>query len=158
MRVIGTLLKDLYTGHFYIAEANNYSDINHICTRHFIEGPCTWILHGKSIFYWNEIYLESRGNFTNNHGFSYSQLWELWSVANATKENMMMYLWVPGSIISKYVGSVFKICTCDSSSGNWNMHCTPIHFRYILSAQIKKSWHNSSNSQFSSGFPSEMDL
>jgi len=98
-------VKDLYTGHFHIAEANNCSDINQNCTGHFVEGPCTWISHGESIFYWNGIHLESRGNVTNNHGYSYSQILDIWSAANATKENVMTYLWVPESVFSKYVGT-----------------------------------------------------
>ena len=105
LRVINSLLKDLYTGHFHIDEANNCSDINRNCTGHFVEGPCTWINYGESIFYWNGIHLESRGKVTNNYGYSYSQILDIWSAANATKENVMVYLWVPESVISKYVGT-----------------------------------------------------
>ena len=75
----------LYTGHFRSTFQNNCT-INPNCTGHFADYPCGWGSYSRAQAFHNNIALEPGGG---KDLYSYSQLIEMWSAANATESNLV---------------------------------------------------------------------
>jgi hypothetical protein len=90
-----------YTGHFRATLENNCTAFPDTCVGHFIAPSCKWSTHVDAQLYWNYINLLPTGPLLNG-GYEYSSLPEIWRAANATKSNVMMWWWSPGTLNEEF--------------------------------------------------------
>jgi len=85
----------LYTGHFRATPENDCDTFPTNCTGHIADYPCGWSSFVEAQAYHLDIALKKGESSPGSHGYTYSQLIELWRAANATKSNLMFYWWTP---------------------------------------------------------------
>lgn len=94
-----------FKGHFRATEQNNCTLNPTACTGHIVDYPCGWTSFVKQQMHHLNIALESNGPQEVSHGYSYSQMTEIWVAANKTQENVMMRWWTPEALFQTFLGS-----------------------------------------------------
>lgn len=93
-----------YDGYFHRSDKSNCHLFAHNCTGEFIQGTCHNSNSDEALLYWEEISLSTNG--PNEYGtYGYGDLLDIWAAANATRSNVVMYLWTPHDTIENYVGT-----------------------------------------------------
>lgn len=101
-------VKDLYTGHFRDDYSTNCT-LNPNCTGNIIAPSCSWTNYVESQMYWNNISLLSRGPLSPNSGYTYSQMLQIYSAANATNSDVMFWWWSPEVLLSTYRNTEYAL-------------------------------------------------
>lgn len=64
---------------------------------HVVASCCGWHTYQENQFYWNEFRMISAGGLEpNEEGYDYSQMVEIYSSANATTSDVVVWWWSPG--------------------------------------------------------------
>jgi hypothetical protein len=92
-----------YTGHFRFTDKNNCT-MNENCTGHFTDYPCGWTSFVKQQTHHLKIALESDGN-EDSGGYSYTEMIDIWSAANATKSAVIGLWFKPDATAALFEGS-----------------------------------------------------
>eukprot|EP00594_Rhizosolenia_setigera_P020831 CAMPEP_0178980728 /NCGR_PEP_ID=MMETSP0789-20121207/26664_1 /TAXON_ID=3005 /ORGANISM="Rhizosolenia setigera, Strain CCMP 1694" /LENGTH=413 /DNA_ID=CAMNT_0020671187 /DNA_START=49 /DNA_END=1291 /DNA_ORIENTATION=+ len=132
-----------YDGYFHRSDKSNCRLFAHNCTGEFIQGTCHNSNSDEALLYWEKIALSTNG--PNEYGtYGYGDLLDIWAAANATRSNVVMYLWTPNgspvrvgpkegacgyrpSVLKKAVAEVLK---CDGGA-----MCSPA-YEFIKSLRI----------------------
>ncbi len=94
----------LYTGHFR-ATAKNDCNITQNCTGFVADYACGWNSVVEAQTYHLNIALESEGDEVGSRGYTYEQLVDIWSAANATKSPLIGMFWNLSPEYSKFLGT-----------------------------------------------------
>ena len=93
----------LYKGHFRKTFKNN-CDQNPNCTGHFINVDCSWSNFVMQQAHHLNIAIDSDGPISSTRGYSYGSMGQIWEAAAATKSSVLMYGWMPDTLINKFSG------------------------------------------------------
>jgi hypothetical protein len=97
-------VEGLYTGHFR-ATTKNDCNITENCTGFVADFPCGWNSFLEAQTFHLNIALESEGDEVGSRGYTYEQLVDIWSAANATKSPLIGMFWNLSPEYSKYLGT-----------------------------------------------------
>jgi hypothetical protein len=103
----GYFFSNGYRGHFRPTAKNNCKgeEIASECTGHIVNAPCTWSTFVESQAHWNNISLVSDGKYSPNGGYSHSEMIQIWSAANATKSDVIMWWFEPNGLVEMFLGT-----------------------------------------------------
>lgn len=102
-------IEGLYPGYFRVHDDNNCTKNENTCTGHFVAGPCTWTNYAEAQMYWNNISLASRGPIKPNNGYTYSQMFQIYKAANATKSDVFFWWWTPEILDQIFIDSDYEL-------------------------------------------------
>ncbi|KAL3931689.1 MAG: hypothetical protein SGBAC_011192, partial [Bacillariaceae sp.] len=100
----GMYFADGYIGHFRATAENNCIGVenNDTCTGHIVAPPCSWSTFVEAQTHWLDLALKSSGPNNVNGGYSYSEMIQIWSAANATQSDVMMQWNEPDTLVELY--------------------------------------------------------
>ncbi|CAB9499168.1 Receptor-type guanylate cyclase gcy [Seminavis robusta] len=91
-------VEGVYTGHFRYTEENDCDKHPTNCTGHFTNYPCVWESYAEPQIYHHQMGFE-------HNMYTYAQMTQIWSAANATKENVISIWWRPQIMYESYLGT-----------------------------------------------------
>lgn len=93
-----------YTGFFRKTEKNDCNKTEN-CTGHIMDYPCGWSSFIRQQTKHLKIALESGGSDGGSGGYTYSEMVQIWSAANATKSDVIGLWWTPDATANLFKGS-----------------------------------------------------
>ncbi len=102
-------VEGLYTGHFRNECTALDNDEEKKCVGHVASPQCSWTNYVEAQMYWNNIALDSNGSLEPNKGYASKYIRQIYSAANATNSDVMIWYWEPDKMVQAYVGTDYEM-------------------------------------------------